>query len=56
MMKELGILIDRKVDISSVMRLPIKEDDVERREGEISLYSSLNCMAYRISFTSSYYT
>ena len=55
MMKKLGTLIDRNVDLSSVMRLPIKEDDVERREGEISLYS-LNCMAYRISFISSYYT
>lgn len=32
--KELKLLIDRKVTMSSVMRLPIKRDGVQRGEGD----------------------
>lgn len=50
LMKELRILIDRKVNISSVTRLPIKGADVQSGEGEILLHFSVNGMAYRNSF------
>lgn len=45
-----------KDKISSVIRLPTKEDDVQSQEVIIPLYSLLDSLTYRISLMSGSYT